>query len=191
MKNLKLLGLAAIALTALALAASSASATTLVGESPERTLGNGDVFDLSIPSGKFVALLDTEGVELDSCTTSTVKSKLSTGTTGTIEELTWANCRFPTNTITKGKLEVVSTGGTTGEVRADATIEVTINTMIFGTCIYGLTSGTTAGSLAGNPAILTVNAVAEKFSGSNFVCPSTARWTGTYNATSTNFHVES
>jgi len=191
MKYVKILGLAAVAAMALmAFAASSASATTLVGESPERTLGNGDVIDFSIPSGKSAVLVNTANEEIDTCSTSTVKGKLSTGTTGTIEELTWGSCTFPTNTITKGKLEAVSTGGTTGEVKADATIEVTINTVFFGSCIYGVTSGAKVGTLAGNPAVFTANAVAEKFSGSAFACPSTSKWTGTYNATSTNTHIE-
>ncbi len=192
MKYLKILGLAAVAAMALmAFAASSASATTLIGGSPEGTLGSGAVIDFSIPSGSTATLVDTTGEELDKCSTSTVKGTLSSGTTGSIETLSWGSCTFPTNTITKGKLEVISTGGTNGEVKADGTTEVTINTIFFGSCIYGVTSGTSVGTLAGNPATFTANAVAEKFSGSNLACPSTSKWTGTYKSTEpANLHVE-
>jgi len=190
MKYVKILSLAAVAAMALmAFAASSASATALYSNTTK--LGAGSVIDFSIPSGKTAVLVDTTGEELDTCSTSTVKGKLSTATTGAIEELTWSGCTFPTNTITKGKLEVTGGAETKGTVKADATIEVTINTIFFGSCIYGVTSGTSVGTLAGNPAVFTANAVAEKFSGSNLACPETSKWTGTYNATSPEkLHVE-
>ena len=190
MKYVKILSLAAVAAMALmAFAASSASATTLIGGSPEETLGKGAIIDFS--ATKNAVLVDTAGEELDKCASSTVKGELETGTTGKITELTWGSCTFPTKTLTLGKLEVVSTGGTNGEVKADAPIEVTINTVFFGSCIYGVTGGTKVGTVAGTPATFTANAVAEKFSGSNFACPETSKWTGAYAATSpANFHVE-
>ena len=205
MKHLKTLGLAAVAAMALmAFAASSASATALY--SGETKLGVPSTIDFSIPSGSSAKLVDTTGEELDKCSTSTVKGTLSSNgptVTGSINDevngegktvvtgLTWTNCTFPTKTLTPGKLEVVSTGGTNGEVKADATIEVTINTVFFGSCIYGVTSGTSVGTLAGSPAAFTANAVAEKFSGSNLACPATSKWTGAYSATEpANLHVE-
>lgn len=192
MKNLKTFGLAAIAAMALSVfVASSASATTLEGGAPERVLGNGDTIDFSIPSGKSAVLVNTNGEEIDKCSTSTVKGKLSSGTTGAIEELTWGSCTFATLTIIKGRLEVVSTGATNGTVKADATIAVTINTVLFGSCIYGVESGTAIGTLAGKPAGFSANAVVKKLEGPA-ACPETARWTGTYNSTEpANFHVES
>jgi len=190
MKYLKILSLAAVAAMAMMAFASSASATTIIGGSPEKTLGSGDTIDFSIPSGKSAVLVDTEGGELDTCSGSTVNGKLSSAATGSIESLTWTGCTFPTSTVTKGKLEVVSTGGTNGEVKADAEIGVTINTIFFGSCVYGVTSGTKVGTVAGNPAVFTANAVAKKLSGSNIACPETSKWTGTYNATTANLHVE-
>ena len=191
MKYVKILSLAAVAAMALmAFAASSASATSIVGGEPEKTFGNGDTIDFSIPSGKSAVLVDTAGEEIDTCATSTVKGKLSTATTGSIEELTWGSCTFPTKTITNGKLEVTGGTGTVGTVKADATIEVTINTIFFGSCIYGVTAGESVGTISGKPASFTANAVAEKFSGSNLACPATSKWTGTYSATTANLHVE-
>ena len=191
MRNLKLLGFAAVAATALmAFAASSASATALYNGSGTK-LGKGAIIDFSIPSGSSAKLVDTENEPIDTCTISTVKGELENEHTGKITVLSWEKCTFTTTTKTPGKLEVVSTGGTTGEVQADATIEVTIDTVFFGSCVYGVTAGSRVGTLAGSPAVFTGNAIAERFTGSNISCPTTAKWTGTYNATEPpGFHVE-
>jgi hypothetical protein len=191
MKYVKILSLAAVAAMALmAFAASSASATALYSGGTK--LGAGSTIDFSIPSGKTAVLVDTTGEELDTCASSTVKGTLSTATTGSIEELTWGSCTFPTKTVSTGnKLEVTGGTNTEGTVKADSTIEVTINTIFFGSCIYGVTSGTSVGTIKGNPATFTANAVAEKFTGSNLACPSTSKWTGNYSSTSpAELHVE-
>jgi len=190
MKDLKVFGLAAMAAMALmAFAAGSASATAIYSGSTK--LGSGSAGDFSIPSGKSVVLVNTTSEELDKCSTSTVKGKLSSAATGSIEALTWENCTFPTKTITLGKLEVTGGTGTVGTVKADATIEVTMNTVFFGSCIYGVTAGETVGTVSGNPATFTASAVVEKFSGSALACPSTGKLTGTYNSTEpANAHVE-
>jgi hypothetical protein len=162
-------------------------------------LGVPSTIDFSIPSGKSAVLFDTTGEELDSCSTSTVKGTPGSNgptVTGSINDevngegktvvtgLTWGSCTFPTKTVSTGnKLEVTGGANTEGTVKADSTIEVTINTIFVGSCIYGVTSGTPVGTLAGNPATFTTNAVAEKFSGNNLACPPTSKWTGTYNAT--------
>jgi len=193
MKHLKIFGLAAIAAMALmAVAASSASATELYnGSTP---LSEGSILDFSIPSGKSAVLVDTSGNALDTCTGSTVKGRLTGTATGVIEELTWTGCTFTTKTINAGKLEVVWTSGTNGEVKSDAQIEVTINTGLFGSCIYGVASGTSVGTLttfSSGAASFDANAVATRF-GTNFACPATSRWTGTYTSTEPgNLRVES
>jgi hypothetical protein len=192
MKYVKILSLAAVAAMAMmAFAASSASATALYNGATK--LGAGAVIDFSIPAGGSAVLKDTSGNELDKCSTSTVKGKLSTATTGSIEALTWGSCTFTTNTVTLGKLEVVWTAATEGEVKSDAGIEVTINTGAFGSCIYGVATATKVGTLktfSSGAATFEANAVATRF-GSNFLCPATARWTGTYTGTEpTNLRVE-
>jgi hypothetical protein len=190
MKNLKLLGLAVVAVTALmAFAASPASATELYsGATP---LGVGSGLDFSIPAGGSVLLVDTENEPINTCITSTIRSNLTGTATGELSEFTWKKCTYTTSTLTLGKLEVISTGSTNGIVRADATIEVTINTPIFGSCIYGITANANIGTLAFSPATFTVNAVVEKFSGSNLACSATGKLTGTYYSTEPGqFHVE-
>jgi len=147
----------------------------------------GTTLDFSIPSGKTAVLVDTEGEKLDTCTTSTAKGKLekAEGVTGPIESLTWSGCTFPTSTLKAGKLEVQNIAGShNGTVKADSTTEVTINTIFFGTCIYGPTAGLDLGELKeGKPATFVANAVLEKFSGSNLACPKTAKWTAEYTLT--------
>jgi hypothetical protein len=196
MKYAKMLALAAVAAGALMafIGAGTASATVLCSTTVEPCPAGQKVtgtLDFSIPTGQSASLVNTAGESLDKCSTSTVKGKISNAgsatetVTGSVEELTWGSCTFPTNTLTKGKLEVHKIAGTSnGTVTADGTFEVTINTVFFGSCIYGVTSGVDLGEITeGNPAVFHANAVAEKFSGSNIACPETSKWTATYNLT--------
>jgi len=198
MKYAKMLALAAVAAGALMafVGAGTASATVLCSTTADpcpagQSWPATTPLDFSIPSGSSANLVDTEGEPLDTCSTSTVKGSISsagsstTTTTGAVSELTWGSCTFPTNTILKGKLEVHKIAGTSnGTVTADGTFEVTINTIFFGSCIYGVTSGVDLGEITeGKPAIFHANAVAEKFSGSALACPATSRWTATYTVT--------
>jgi len=186
MKYMKILGLVAVAATALLafLGVGTASATTLTNEAGE-VVKTGSTVDFSIPSGKAAVLTETGGEPLDTCTTSTVSGKTTneggTGVavTGNVETLTWKSCTFPTETKTLAGLQVSGTGER--NVSATGTFEVTINTILFGSCIYGVTKETPLGTLANGT--FTANAVAEKFSGSSLACPATSLWTATYTAT--------
>jgi hypothetical protein len=189
MKYMKMLGLVAVAAAALMAFAGSASATELYGGTG--TLKN-PTLDFSLKSGTSASLVNTAGESLDTCTESTVKGTATTGSsttnpTGSITTLSWGKCTFTTDTVTLGKLEVVhNTGTTNGTVKADAEIGVTINTVFFGSCVYGVKSGTTLGTLTGNAAgsaTFDANAVAVKLTGSAFACPETSNWTGTYVST--------
>ena len=199
MKYVKMLALAAVAAGALMafIGAGTASATVLCSTTADpcpagQSWPVNTVLDFSIPSGSTANLVDTTGEELDKCSTSTVKGKISNAggstatTTGAVEELTWGSCTFPTKTLTLGNLEIHKISSTSnGTLTADGTFEVTINTIFFGSCIYGVTSGVDLGELTeGSPAVFHANAVAEKFSGSNLACPSTSKWTATYTLTS-------
>ena len=189
MKYLKILSLAAVAAMALmAFAASSASATAIYNGASK--LATGSTIAFSIPAGKEAVLTDTSGNSLDKCTTSTAKGELKENgpkAGGPITELTWGvggKCTFTTNTVTKGGLEAIWTGGTNAEIKSNAKIEVTINS-ILGDCIYGVEGGKSLGTLATNSstaATFTANAVAEKLGGP-IACPTTAKWTGTYVST--------
>jgi hypothetical protein len=194
MKHLKLLGLAAVAAMALiafpadAGADSTVFCTTQESPCPEANRwAAGTELDFSIPAGKSTVLKDTSGNELDKCTGSTAKGKIekAEGITGPIETLTWTGCTFTTNTLSSpNRLEVRNIAGThNGEVKSDSKIEVTINTVLFGSCIYGVEAGTAVGTLKeGKPASFEANAIATRF-GSNFACPSTSKWTGSYTLT--------
>ena len=195
MRYLKMLGLAAVAAAALfaILGAGSASATVLCSTTAEPCPAGqkwpvGTTLDWSVPSGKQIALVDTEGGELDKCSTSTLQwtitnaGSATTTVTGENEGTTWGSCTFPTKTLTLGKTEIHKIAGTSnGTVTEEGTFEVTINTVFFGSCIYGATSGVSIYDLIEGVAAETrVNAVVERFSGSNFACPSTAKMTGDY-----------
>jgi len=203
MKYVKILSLAAVAAMALmAFAASSASATALYNGTTKLKVGS--ELDFSLKSGTSALLVDTENNTLDTCTTSTVKGSISNeggagkAVSGSISSLTWGQeggkCTFTTTTTKNGGLEVNWTSGTSGTVKSNAEVAVTINTVFFGSCVYGVASGTSLGTLAsassGN-ATFTANAVAIKLSGSNIACPETSKWTGTYvSTTPVNLRVE-
>ena len=188
MKQIKMRGLAVMAAAALMtlVAASTASATALYNGATK--LGVGSVIDFSLASGSSGLMINTEGESLDTCRTTTIKIALtsagsSTATaTGNVSELTQSNCTFPTTTAVLGKGEIHYIAGTTnGVVTSDAATEITINTIFFGECIYGVAAGKILGTLTGgNPPTFHSSAVAEKFSGSNFACPETGKWSGTY-----------
>jgi len=202
MKNLKLLGLAAVAAMALmAFVASSASATALYSGST--MLGPKSIIDFSIASGGKVKLSETGGEPIDECSSSTAKGELTNTGSSTetvkakIVELTWGSCTFPTTTISRPEWEfhyeffstkatVTSTSGSEGSM--------TVNTIFFGSCIYGETGPYHAGTLttfSSGHAILHINSFTRKLPGSNGICPETSIFTFTYTGTSpTNLRVE-
>ncbi len=205
MKYAKMLSLAAVAAGALmafigvGTASASRLCSTQVPSGDPCPAGQNwavnQVLDFSIPSGKSAVLVDTEGSELDKCSTSTIKGKITNigsateTVTGSVEELTWGSCTFPTKTLKTGKLEVHRiSDSANGTVTADGTFEVTIN-VVFASCVYGVTSGAdlgeiTEGKVSGTTTspVFHANAVAEEFTESP-LCPNTAKWTGTYNLT--------
>jgi hypothetical protein len=205
MKYAKMLALAAVAAGALMafIGAGTASASVICSTTADpcpagQAWPNGTTIEFSLKSGTSANLVDTSGNTLDTCTSSTVEGDItnagsSTATvTGTITSLTWGSagtaCTFTTNTLRAACLEVHKIAGTSnGTVTSDSCdggiSEVTINTGLFGSCIYGIPAGKSIGDIAegsGTGATFTANAVAEKLSGSNFACPTTSKWTATY-----------
>jgi hypothetical protein len=196
MKYAKMLALAAVAAGALMalIGAGTASATVICSTTADpcptgQAWGNGTAIDFSIPSGQSAVLKDTSGNELDKCTSSTVSGSITnTGSatstvTGAVKGLTWGGCTFPTATVATSNLEVHKIAGTSnGTVTSDGTFEVTINTVLFGSCIYGVASGVDIGTISegsGTNSTFSANAVASRF-GTNLACPKTSLWTGTY-----------
>ena len=196
MKYAKMLALAAVVAGAFMafIGAGTASATVLCSTTIEtcptaQKWGN-VALDFSIPSGSSAKLTQTNGEALDTCTTSTVKGKITnTGSStetvsGPVEELTWGGCTFPTKTLTNGSLEVHNIAGTsdgTVTVAEGTLFEVTINTVFFGSCPYVILAGEDMGTLKeGKPGTWALNAVAH---GTSIVCPSTALLSANYTLT--------
>jgi hypothetical protein len=199
MRYLKILGLAAVtaaALTAI-LGAGSASATVLCSTTADPCPAGqdwpvGTTLDWSIVPGGTVLQTDTAGKTINTCKESTVKWTMtktggSTETvTGVDEETTFAGCTFPTKTLKLANTEIHKIANTSdGTVTADGVTEVTINTVLFGSCIYGVPNGASLGEITeGKPATFHVNAITVKLAGSAIACPETDKWTATYTLTS-------
>jgi len=197
MKYVKMLGLAAIAAAALTaiVGAGSASATVLCSTTVEPCPAGqqwlNTTLDWSIPAGGSVLQTDTTGEPINTCKESTAKwTMIKNGgvnetVTGEDELTTFGGCNFPTTTIKLAKTEIHKIAGTSnGTVTADGVTEITINTVLFGSCIYGVPNGASIGDITeGNPATFHVNAVTKRLGGSAF-CPETDRWTATYTLTS-------
>jgi hypothetical protein len=100
--------------------------------------------------------------------------------------MTWGavgnGCSNTTDSIAGGELEPHWIAGTdNGTVTARGFEWTTVLAGV--SCIFGFGSGTSIGDLTGGaPAILHVNVIMIKTAGS-FLCPSTARLTGTYTIT--------
>lgn len=204
MRNLKILGLAAVAAMALMafFGASTASALTFCKTVPNANnecpagwhYGIGTTVHETQKAGTTAVLETTAGEVLITCTTSTFKSH--TTTTGGLNQpvrgiLTaeiWGSpttpCTVTVDTISLGEFEVNATSGGNGTLVGSGT-KVTAN--IFGvSCVYGTGTGTTLGTMTGGePATADVNAVINKQEG-GFLCPSTTKWTGTYVMTEPN-----
>ena len=210
MKYVKLFGVAALAAAAVMalFGVGTASATALCSTTADPCPAGqkwpaNTVVDFSIPPEASIVLKDTGGNELGRCGISTLKGKITNAGSATdtvtwpVEETTWGKCTFTTTTVTLGKLEIHKIAGTsTGTVTADCAIEWTTTTGAFGSCFYGVAAGSDLGTItegSGTGVTFHVNAVVTRF-GSNFLCPSTTRMTGTYVLTSpsgTTFSVSS
>lgn len=211
MKYAKMLALAALAAGALMafIGAGTASATVLCST----TTGNNPCpagqkwvnqhLDFTVPAGGSLKLMDTVGNTIDTCKEGTVEGTLTNSGSATetpttvlttpvpTTGLTWSSCTFPTKTLsTEGKIKIHRIAGTSnGTVTSDSKFEVTINSIILGSCVYGVTTTEDLGELTegktgtATPPTFHANAVAEEFGG-KAACPDTAVWTGTYALTS-------
>lgn len=195
MKYLKMLGLAAIAAAALTalVGAGTASATVLCKnnlntEKCSEPYPVGTKGTASLAAGNSAIIEDLSGNILNTCTGSTATETLQNAGSATTtvvgkvaaSGITWSGCTFPTKTISGGEAELHWISGTDNGTLTAKGFEVTINTAIFGSCVYGLGStmkdwGTIVG---GAPGSFTANAIVTKISGS--FCPNEARVTAKY-----------
>jgi len=207
MRHMKMLGLAAVAAAALMafVGAGTASAkegvlcsTTSNPCNSKWAVGTG--LDFSLKSGTSARVTNkANGETLDTCTGTgtTVGGTLTanpdaTGT-ATVENSTllWKSCTFPTTTVAgfAGKYKVERIAGTSnGTVRADAETRVTTNTVLFGSCVYGVKAGAHLGVITEGKGTLatfkTENAELERLTGSQAVCPEKELLTAEYVLTS-------
>jgi|SRR5690349_2522323 len=188
MKYLKMLGLAALAAMAVMAFISAGTASATEVYSGATTLKSGTELKSSL-SGS-ATLTTTEGTVLDTCAGGEVNGKSSNNGSATetvkyiIILIHWTECIEPTLTIKVGTLEIHWTSGLNGTVTAGTASEVTVNTTIFGSCVFTIPTGGTIGTLTGSTsgnATFDVNATATRVSG---LCPSTTKWVGTYKVTS-------
>jgi hypothetical protein len=196
MKHVKMPALAAVATGALMafIGAGTASATVLCSTTietcPTAQKWGAIPLDFSLVKETLASLTETSGPPIVSCNTSTVKGKISNRgsstetVTGPVEELTWGGCTLPMKTLKTSNLEVHwITGTSNGTVTADGKFEVTINTVLFGSCVYKIEAGAELGVIEeGKPATFTANAPAVKTVGVH-PCPETALWSAKYQVT--------
>lgn len=195
MKYVKTLGLAVTAAAALMalVGAGTASATVICKnnlntETCSEPYAIGTEGTASVPAGGSISLTTTTGETLDQCTGSTVTGKLQSQgkelpALSEQTSFTFSSCTFPTNTLKPGLGELTWIKGTDNGTLVTKGVEVTINTALFGSCVYGTGTGTDMGTtVGGNPGRLEANAAIKKVGG-GFACPETTKFTGTYVAT--------
>ena len=192
MKYLKMLGLVAVAAAALMafVGAGMASATVICQNNlntekcsapyPIGTKGKASLTES-------LKAVTTEGTVLDTCAGSVVESTLENAGSATttvksgVSTITWSSCTVTTTTLSGGFAELHHIAGTDNGTLTTFNTRVTINTGLFGSCVFTSGNGTDVGTtVGGNPGSLTLNTTFTKESG---FCPNTIRITGKYIAT--------
>jgi len=186
MKHLKLPGLiAVVAMALMALfGASTASATVLCktatkGEPCGEAWKFSGTIKGSLSSGTSAIIKTTGGETLNTCTAGTVEGTASAGgasstVTGNVSSLTVSSCTFTVKNIGSCEGELHSISGTSnGTATVTKGCEVTTNTGLFGSCIYGVGAPTDVGIVeeGGSGTAAKVSKIVTKVSGA--LCPST------------------
>jgi hypothetical protein len=200
MKYLKMLGLAAVAATALMafLGASSASATVLCKTTATPCGASwhwpkGTAFDASLDPGTSALLTMTNGNPVVTCTESTVKGETeNTGSASETVGITITELSFPQASC-NNTVDVTEGHGTIEIHWIEGTHHGTVTAKGFGVTVveFGLSCTYTAGATGidlgtltgGSMGTMDINAVVLKKEGS-FLCPSTAIWNAKYTITS-------
>jgi hypothetical protein len=198
MKHLKMLGLAAVAATALMafIGVGTAAAGPTELYAGHVTQEAGLTIHSTLAVGTSAKLSDTSGELADTCKGSTVHGTTSNTTaaqvTGEIKSLTWSECNFPTVTLTNGSLDITYVGDQNGDGQGDGTVTGTgsvVTVKVFGLfdCKYGTGAGTHLGTLFGTTAgttTLSINATVLEQAPHVFGCPETTKWVANYTVTS-------
>lgn len=190
MRYLKILGLAALAVTALVAILGSGTASAAVyctvpitpcpAKSDEPA---GTHIEASLQGSAVVAT--TAGMEVDTCTTGSKKWEMeNTGGLATPlfmrrEEVTFGNCTSAIKTLKLGTTKVEHIAGTENGTVFDEGTEFTA-VFLGADCSYKTGSATHIGTIkGGSETIMETNAVLGKSAGS-LLCPTTLRWTAVF-----------
>jgi hypothetical protein len=192
MRGIKL-GIGAL-LAALAFSAAfgfeSASATALYSGGTK--LGAGTEIQSSLTGS--ASFTDLEGHTLDTCTGSTTSGKTETAgsststVTGKIAaaNLTWSGCTVATSTTEGGGFEWHWIAGTWNATVTWTGFKISINSVLFGNCVYSAGTATHLGTfkgvtVAGAVAKFIFSALLKKVAG---LCNNEAKFVAEYNVTS-------
>lgn len=189
MKYVKMLGLLALAASALMAFAATASAVTL-------TSPTGTVYTSTITAESEGTATELHGSFITvSCKKSHVEGKVEqhgSGVTakGNISTLSFSECNFPVKVLKAGSLEVHAIScnvnnectGTVTSSEAEVTIETSIANCLF------TTKATDVGTLTptndtGGHATLDINSAGIPRTGHSIFCGSAGTWTGSYTVT--------
>jgi len=194
MRHLKIIGLLAVAATAIMafVGVGSAAAEVLWTRNSGGTLttvATGTALKSSLESGTSALLKDTAGGVNDTCTGSTVEGKVETNSGGSaggkVSSLTFTGCSHTTDVLAPGSLSIKRIAGTTNGTVTSSGARVTIKSTIFGiSCVANTGAGTTIGTLTGAAtntasATMDINAVITLENGCG-----DSTWTGSYLVTS-------
>jgi hypothetical protein len=193
MKGLKALGLAAVAALALTafLGASSASATVLCTTTTSPCGTGWHIDQIILSSTGSVSAHSTSGSLEATCKEMALTgNKVSTGSSTTTPiysvataKMLFGGCSQASETLGGGEIEIHQIAGThNGTVTA---FGFKVTTAIAGiSCYFTFGTGAHFGVLTGgSPAILHMNAVADKTPPSSFLCPADTVWEGTFQLT--------
>jgi hypothetical protein len=186
MKYVKILGLLAVAATALMAFAASAGATTITtgGTVAASTIESTNESNLTLSGGGLTVTCEHSEVKGSIASQGTGKTA-----TGNISTLTFTKCNQHVTVVSNGSLEAHWTSGSNGTLTSSgATVTVEFTT-IFGAvhCLFN-TNNTNIGTLTGaanhstGKATLDISATIPTEAGGRGggLCPSTSTWSGSY-----------
>lgn len=197
MKYLKMLGLAAIAAAALMAfaGAGTASATVLCSTTtspcPEgQKYPAGTRIGFSLAAGTSLTWVNG-GNTLETCKEAVLKSDITNAGSGTStvtsenKALSFNQCTFANGFTKLGGLEIHNISGTSnGTVTASGEVGWTFVNPLFGSCIYGWTTGGVVGTITeGKPATLDLNVGIVRLPGSSITCPENGQLNGSLTQT--------
>lgn len=196
MKHLKTLGLAAIAAAALMafLGTASASATVLCSSTAEPCSTQkwpvGTRLEFSLTAGTSLTWVNG-GTTLETCKEAVLKSDITNAGSGAStvtsenKTLSFNGCTFANGFTKLGGLEIHNISGTSnGTVTASGEVGWTFNNPLFGSCVYGWTTGGVVGTITeGKPATLDLNTGIVRLSGSSISCPANGNLNGSLTQT--------